>query len=196
MQWGKWSTDYSRTATFTVLTAGAVRRGHALEDPRHWVQEITGVPENSSAGVAGMVGGHVAIAVLEAPVAVANLIQNGGRALARGGLAAAAKRGARRAARDADAMAGGRLGGAHFPESRIPTLSRYLSQRGIELRVGDEFLPPGKAGGFSAQGEVLLLRSNPTRYDTTRVGALHPMATDGDRSLRRPVTNSEGAVCV
>ena len=60
-----------------MLTAGAVRRGHGLEDPRHWVQEITGVPESSSAGVVGMVGGHVAIAVLEAPAEVANAIKIG-----------------------------------------------------------------------------------------------------------------------
>ncbi len=77
----KWSTDYSRTAMFTVLTAGAVRRGHGLEDPRHWVQEITGVPENSSAGVVGMVGGIAATVVLEAPVAAAAIVQKGAGAL-------------------------------------------------------------------------------------------------------------------
>jgi len=45
------------------------------------VQKITGVPESSSAGMAGMAGGIAATVVLEAPVAAAAIVQKGAGAL-------------------------------------------------------------------------------------------------------------------
>ena len=69
------------------------------------------------------------------------------------------------AARGLDAMEAGRLGGALFPESRLPYLERLLGRHGIGLRVGDEFLPRFAAGGFDAERGLLLLKNNPTRYE-------------------------------
>ena len=35
----------------------------------------------------------------------------------------------------------------------------------MTLKVGDEFVPDGMAGGFARDGSQLVLRSNPTRYE-------------------------------
>ena len=67
-----------------MVTGGAVRRGRELEDPRVWTEEITGVPKGSAAGILGMVAGHVAIAVLESPAEVANMIRSGAQVAQRG----------------------------------------------------------------------------------------------------------------
>lgn len=40
-----------------------------------------------------------------------------------------------------------------------------MERRGITLKVGDEFLPPGKLGGFSAESGEFILRSNPAQYE-------------------------------
>jgi hypothetical protein len=39
-----------------------------------------------------------------------------------------------------------------------------LKKGGVRLRVGDEFLPPGKGGGFNYNTGELILKSNPTQY--------------------------------
>uniref|UniRef100_UPI0027BA8A80 zincin-like metallopeptidase toxin domain-containing protein n=1 Tax=Acidovorax sp. TaxID=1872122 RepID=UPI0027BA8A80 len=65
-----------------------------------------------------------------------------------------------------DAIEGiGRLGGALYPSTKLGQLDRYLAKRGITLKVGDEHLPYGKAGGFDASHGELLLRSEPTSYE-------------------------------
>jgi hypothetical protein len=64
-----------------------------------------------------------------------------------------------------DAAVGGRLGGELFAESRLPYLERYLRRNGVELKIGDDVLPPGMAGGFNAAAKQLLLRTSPTRYE-------------------------------
>jgi hypothetical protein len=64
-----------------------------------------------------------------------------------------------------DAVGGGRLNGALFPTSRMPTLASYLANRGVTLRVAGEGLPPNAAAGFSASMKELILRPNPTRYE-------------------------------
>lgn len=65
-----------------------------------------------------------------------------------------------------DAMEGaGRLGGQLYGEEKLAKLGAYLERRGIALQVGDEYLPPGYAGGFSAGERALVLRDNPTNYE-------------------------------
>ena len=62
----------------------------------------------------------------------------------------------------------GRLGGELYDSSRLGKLGSYLERRGVTLKVGDEFLPPGKGGGFLAKADgsaELLLRSDPTKYE-------------------------------
>ena len=65
-----------------------------------------------------------------------------------------------------DAIEGtGRLGGTLYPPVKLGQLDGYLAKRGITLKVGDEHLPYGKAGGFDASRGELLLRSEPTNYE-------------------------------
>ena len=62
----------------------------------------------------------------------------------------------------------GRLGGELYDSGRLAKLNNYLERRGVALKVGDEFLPPGKGGGFLAKQDgsaELILRSNPTQYE-------------------------------
>jgi len=59
----------------------------------------------------------------------------------------------------------GRLGGQLYDPKKLAQLEGYLGRRGVKLRVGDEFLPPGKAGGFAQDGSSLSLKSNPTQYE-------------------------------
>ena len=59
----------------------------------------------------------------------------------------------------------GRLNGQLYSPEKLTRLGSYLERRGISLRVGDEFLPAGYAGGFSAGEKSLVLRSNPTSYE-------------------------------
>ena len=68
------------------------------------------------------------------------------------------------AAKGTDFMTG-RLGGELYDASKLAQPENYLSKRGVTLRVGDEFLPAGKAGGFNAAEETLSLRNNPTQYE-------------------------------
>ncbi|MBR6537597.1 MAG: hypothetical protein IKT67_10395, partial [Lachnospiraceae bacterium] len=58
-----------------------------------------------------------------------------------------------------------RLNGTLYGSKKLQQLENYLGRRGIEVKVGDEFLPPGKAGGFNAETGKLYLRSNPTQYE-------------------------------
>lgn len=58
-----------------------------------------------------------------------------------------------------------RLNGTLYDPKKLKQLENYLSKRGIILKIGDEFLPPGKAGGFDAVSGTLYLRSNPTQYE-------------------------------
>jgi len=59
----------------------------------------------------------------------------------------------------------GRRGGKFYNAKKLTQLEGYLNRRGIELRVGDEFVPFGKAGGFNADQGFLILRDNPTNYE-------------------------------
>lgn len=58
-----------------------------------------------------------------------------------------------------------RLNGTLYDSKKLQQLENYLRRRGIELKVGDKYLPPGKAGGFNAETGKLYLRSNPTQYE-------------------------------
>ena len=58
-----------------------------------------------------------------------------------------------------------RLGGKLYSENDLRMLGNYLKKRGVTLKVGDEYLPPGKGGGFSYNTDELILRSNPTQYE-------------------------------
>ncbi len=51
-----------------------------------------------------------------------------------------------------------------YSPKKLSQLESYLGKRGVELRVGDEHVPLGKAGFNSDQG-ILFLRSNPTNYE-------------------------------
>src|SRR2546423_1969445 len=59
----------------------------------------------------------------------------------------------------------GRLEGDLYDASRLSQLGNYLGRRGITLRVGNEFLPANKTGGFNAMQRTLSLRNNPTQYE-------------------------------
>ena len=62
----------------------------------------------------------------------------------------------------------GRLGGQLYDPKKLAQLEGYLGRRGVTLKVGDEFVPAGKAGGFAASPDgsaTLFLRSNPTQYE-------------------------------
>ncbi|MBR7784082.1 zincin-like metallopeptidase toxin domain-containing protein [Undibacterium luofuense] len=59
----------------------------------------------------------------------------------------------------------GRLGGKLYGTEKLTSLGSYLEKCGISLKVGDEYLPPGYAGGFSAGEKSLVLRSEPTNYE-------------------------------
>ncbi|SHN80669.1 WXG100 family type VII secretion target [Paenibacillus sp. ov031] len=59
----------------------------------------------------------------------------------------------------------GRLGGKLYGEKDLNLLGNYLDKRGVNLKVGDEFLPPGKGGGFNYNTGELILKSNPTQYE-------------------------------
>ncbi|MFG0236017.1 zincin-like metallopeptidase toxin domain-containing protein [Brevibacillus porteri] len=58
-----------------------------------------------------------------------------------------------------------RLGGKFYSERDLKLLGKYLEKRGVTLKVGDEFLPPYKGGGFNYYTDELILRSNPTQYE-------------------------------
>lgn len=60
--------------------------------------------------------------------------------------------------------------GKLYGESRLEVLRKHLARRGVQLDVGDEFLRPNTAGGFSvhANGSArMILPSNPTDYVVT-----------------------------
>ena len=59
----------------------------------------------------------------------------------------------------------GRLGGQIYSPEKLAQLEQYLARRGVTLKVGDEFLKQGKAGGFARDGSELILRNNPTQYE-------------------------------
>ncbi|MEL4027154.1 pre-toxin TG domain-containing protein [Caldifermentibacillus hisashii] len=59
----------------------------------------------------------------------------------------------------------GRLGGKRYSEKDLKLLGNYLEKRGVTLKVGDEFLPPGKGGGFNYNTGELVLKSHPTQYE-------------------------------
>jgi hypothetical protein len=59
----------------------------------------------------------------------------------------------------------GRLGGELYDTNKLSQLNGYLNRRGVELRVGDDYLPLGKGGGFDAEQGILYLRDNPTNYE-------------------------------
>jgi hypothetical protein len=59
----------------------------------------------------------------------------------------------------------GRLGGKLYIEKDLKFLDNSLEKRGIILKVGDEFLPLGKGGGFNYNTGELILKSNPTQYE-------------------------------
>ncbi|WP_285889144.1 pre-toxin TG domain-containing protein [Paenibacillus glycanilyticus] len=59
----------------------------------------------------------------------------------------------------------GRLGGNLYTKKDLKLLGNYLGRRGVSLKVGDEYLPPGKGGGFNYITDELVLRSNPTQYE-------------------------------
>lgn len=58
-----------------------------------------------------------------------------------------------------------RYGGKLYSERDLQLLNKYLEKRGVKLKVGDEFLPPNKGGGFNYITDQLILRSNPTQYE-------------------------------
>ena len=62
---------------------------------------------------------------------------------------------------------GGALGGTAYSSEKLKSLGEYLGRRGVSLKVGDQFLPPGTSGGFVAKADgtaELILPSNPTQY--------------------------------
>ncbi|MGF7046921.1 hypothetical protein J2T13_001423 [Paenibacillus sp. DS2015] len=59
----------------------------------------------------------------------------------------------------------GRLGGKLYSEKDLNLLGSYLEKRGITMKVGDEFVPFGKGGGFNYNTATLVLRNNPTQYE-------------------------------
>jgi YD repeat-containing protein len=59
----------------------------------------------------------------------------------------------------------GRLGGDLYGARKLTQLDGYLERRGFTLKVGDEYLPAGKAGGFGADAREVVLKSNPTQYE-------------------------------
>ena len=59
----------------------------------------------------------------------------------------------------------GRLGGDLYDKSKLAKMEKYMEKRGVEFKVGDEFVPWGKAGGFAQDGSKLVLLSNPTKYE-------------------------------
>lgn len=62
----------------------------------------------------------------------------------------------------------GRRGGQLYDPNKLAQLEGYLGRRGVTLKVGDEFVPAGKEGGFGASPDgmaTLLLRNNPTQYE-------------------------------
>lgn len=78
--------------------------------------------------------------------------------------------GAMRGARSLNQMAGsdflentGRLGGELYDTDTLRQLDKYLARRGVTLKVGDQFVPAGRAGAFSRDGSTLVLLSNPTK---------------------------------
>jgi hypothetical protein len=69
-----------------------------------------------------------------------------------------------RAFAEVDAIPPGWLGGKPYSADKLRQLEGYLQRRGVTLKVGDEFVPPGAAGAFARDGSELLLPSNPTKY--------------------------------
>jgi len=59
----------------------------------------------------------------------------------------------------------GRLGGELYDTDKLRQLDKYLARRGVTLKVGDQFVPAGRAGAFSRDGSTLVLLSNPTKYE-------------------------------
>ena len=58
-----------------------------------------------------------------------------------------------------------RLNGTLYGSKKLKQLEKYLGKRGIELKVGDEFLPQNMGGAFDPVNGVIYLRSNPTQYE-------------------------------
>jgi hypothetical protein len=91
-----------------------------------------------------------------------------------------------------DAVTLTRRGGILYSPAKLRQLSNYLKRRNIVLKVGDQFLPSNKAGGFivNPDGTIeLLLRSNPTEYEVWHELAhyIHwkKLGTDAYRDLPR-----------
>lgn len=59
-------------------------------------------------------------------------------------------------------MPGGRLGGKLYPRAELPNLKANLASRGIELRVGNKFVPQKAAAAFDGVERVMVFRDNPT----------------------------------
>ncbi len=62
----------------------------------------------------------------------------------------------------------GWLGGRLYDPGKLDKLGNYLARRGVTLKVGDKYVPPGMGGGFLAKSNgtaELILRSNPTKYE-------------------------------
>jgi hypothetical protein len=64
----------------------------------------------------------------------------------------------------------GRLGGMLYGERRLAKLKNYLDRQGVDLFVGDEYVPRNKGGAFRVpldpgQRPAMILRSNPTQYE-------------------------------
>jgi RHS repeat-associated protein len=64
----------------------------------------------------------------------------------------------------------GRLGGILYGERRLAKLKNYLDRQGVDLFVGDEYVPRNKGGAFRVpldpgQRPAMILRSNPTQYE-------------------------------
>jgi hypothetical protein len=51
------------------------------------------------------------------------------------------------------------------PYRNIKGLKKYLKKHGVDLKVGDKYLPPNKRGGFNAETMEMRLKGNPTLYE-------------------------------
>lgn len=59
----------------------------------------------------------------------------------------------------------GRLDGTLYSSKDLVLLENYLKKRGIELKIGDKYLPANKGGAFNAETGTIILKDNPTRYE-------------------------------
>jgi RHS repeat-associated protein len=56
------------------------------------------------------------------------------------------------------------LGGTLASPSQLSDFAEYLGQNGIDLQIGDEYLPANAVGGFNAGKQTVTLGDNPTVY--------------------------------